>query len=218
MTTVEIYYLIDYENVHEDGLLGSENMNSHDHVHLFYTENASKISIEKFANFHSIDFSIHRIPVGKQSLDMHLVSYLGYPIGKNESSNLKCKYIIVSNDTDYDNIIHFWKEASNYKITRQKKITIATSQTTVTKTNTTVTKNHIIANDSKKKRQLNTEVQRAISKAGYPKKTIGAVASIVVKQYGKNTFASNVHNELKNMYTDYDKLYKIVKPIIGRYS
>lgn len=216
MTTVETYYLIDYENVHEDGLLGSENMNSHDHVHLFYTENVSKISIEKFANFHSVDFSIHKIPVGKQSLDMHLVSYLGYLIGKNESSN--SKYVIVSNDTDYDNIIHFWKEASNYKITRQQKITIAASKTTITKTNNTVNQNHITGNDSKKKRQLNTEIQRAISKAGYTQKTIGAVASIVVKHYGENTFASSVHNELRKMYTDYSDLYKIVKPIIGKYS
>ena len=38
MPSVETYYLVDFENVHEDGLSGSEKLGSHDHVHLFFTK------------------------------------------------------------------------------------------------------------------------------------------------------------------------------------
>lgn len=120
MSFVETYYLIDYENVHEDGLLGSENLTNHDHIYLFSTKNAPKISIKKLTSFNSTDLSSFVIPVGNQSLDMHLISYLGYLIGKN--INIKCKYIIISKDTEYDNIIAFWKSHNNTDIKRQDKI------------------------------------------------------------------------------------------------
>lgn len=215
MPFVETYYLIDYENVHEDGLFGSENLNNHDHVYLFSTKNAPKISIKKLTNFNSADLSSFEIPVGSQSLDMHLISYLGYLIGKN--INTKCKYIIISKDTDYDNIIAFWKSHSNSDITRQDKIFNNIQRNVQSKT-TITTKNNKLINSSKNKIQLNTKVQQEIRNAGYQSATINKVASIVVKHYGKSEFANNVHNELKKNYSDYSKLYKIVKPIITQYS
>ena len=121
MPSMETYYLIDYENVHEDGLSGSDKLNGHDHVHLFYTKNAAKISIEKLTSLNSADLSSHEAPTGSQSLDMHLVSYLGYLIGTN--INKECKYFIISKDTDYDNIIAFWKTQTNSSILKQCLIT-----------------------------------------------------------------------------------------------
>lgn len=35
MPTLETYYLIDFENVHEDGLSGSNKLGTHDHIHIF---------------------------------------------------------------------------------------------------------------------------------------------------------------------------------------
>ena len=120
MSIVETYYLIDFENVHEDGLSGSEKLGKYDHVHLFSSKNAPKISIEKLTRFNSVDLSFHEIPVGNQSLDMHLVSYLGYLIGIN--ANNKYKYVIISNDSDYDKIISFWKNKNKSLVIRQNKI------------------------------------------------------------------------------------------------
>ncbi|MBD5088629.1 MAG: hypothetical protein HDT30_07430 [Clostridiales bacterium] len=216
MTFVETYYLIDFENVHEDGLSGSENLSNHDHVYLFSTKNAPKISIEKLASFNSADLSSHEIPVGNQSLDMHLVSYLGYLIGKNINS--KCKYIIISKDTDYDNIIAFWKSHSDFDITRQDKIINSVQRKAQSKATIATKTNNKITDISNNKIQLNTKVQREIRNAGYHQATINKVASIVVKHYGENKFANNVHNELKKNYPDYSELYKIVKPIIAQYS
>lgn len=71
MPSTETYYLIDFENVNEDGLSGAGNLGSHDHVHLFFTKNASKISIEKLTNLNCANLFSHEIPIGNQSLDMH---------------------------------------------------------------------------------------------------------------------------------------------------
>ncbi|MDE5679557.1 MAG: hypothetical protein K2I01_03905, partial [Lachnospiraceae bacterium] len=71
---------------------------------------------------------------------------------------------------------------------------------------------------SKKKAQLNTDVQRAVSTAGYAQPVISKVASIVVNHYGEDKFSSNVHNELREVYTDYLDIYQIIKPIINKYS
>lgn len=220
MSSIETYYLIDFENVHEDGLSGSEHLGSHDHVHLFSTKNAPKISIEKLACFNATNLSTHETPIGNQSLDMHLVSYLGYLIGANKSN---CKYVIISKDTDYDKIISFWKDYNNSHITRQNQIELSkktTSSKTADSANSISAPNTKSkkATDSQTKCQLNTEVQLALSKAKYTKTTINKTASIVVKHYGENQFANNVHNELRNTYTNYSDVYQVVKPIIAKYS
>lgn len=118
MSIVETYYLIDFENVHEDGLSGSEKLGKHDHVHLFSTKNA---------------------PIRSSTIN-----------------------------TDF----------------------------------------------SKKKTQLNSNIQRAVSSAGYSAPTSNKVASIVVKHYGEDKVLSNVHNELRNKYSDYLNLYNIIKPLM----
>lgn len=219
MPSIETHYLIDFENVHEDGLTGSEHLNSQDHVHLFSTKNAPKISIEKLASFNSTNLYTHKIPVGNQSLDMHLVSYLGYLIGKNTTQI--CKYIIVGKDTDYDNIIAFWKEHDCPNISRQNQIEIPSQKKSL---KSTVVTDSTCVTDKKRrtisqtKVLINTEIQQALSKARYKTTAINKIASIVVKHYGEEQYANNVRNELQNNYSDFSDVYQIVKPIINRYS
>ena len=57
MSNVETYYLIDFENVNNAGLICSRHLDYHDHIHIFSTKNAPKISIEILSNFHSVDYS-----------------------------------------------------------------------------------------------------------------------------------------------------------------
>ena len=75
------YYLIDFENVHNDGISNIENMTKEDHVHVFSTQNATNIRQDIF--WLNGDIKSHLVPARKQSLDMHLVSYLGYLLGVN---------------------------------------------------------------------------------------------------------------------------------------
>ncbi|MBD5521726.1 MAG: hypothetical protein HDR03_11025 [Lachnospiraceae bacterium] len=249
---IETYYLIDFENVHEDGLICSKRLTQHDHIHIFSTTNAPKISLEKLASFNYAEQFSHVIPAGKQSLDMHLVSYLGYLIGS--STNNRCKYIIISRDTDYDNVISFFKTIAPLNIKRQnsmslvsKPITINnaastqvaankpalthaqvsannTSSTKVTNNNavggitvTTTQTNNKATSASENKTQLNSNIQKTVSKAGFDNSIVNKVASIVSKHYGKDKFANNIHNELRATYPDiYSDIYKIIKPLINK--
>lgn len=103
---METFYLIDFENVHNKGLENIDSLTKHEHEHIFSTENALNIRMDIVFS-KGIDMKGHIVPVKKQSLDMHLVSYLGYLLGIHGK---QCAYVIVSKDTDYDNIIKFWKE------------------------------------------------------------------------------------------------------------
>lgn len=250
---IETYYLIDFENVHEDGLICSKKLTQHDHIHIFSTTNAPKISLEKLASFNHAEQFSHVIPAGKQSLDMHLVSYLGYLIGSN--TNNRCKYIIISRDTDYDNVISFFKTIAPLNIKRQntmsavsKPVTVNkdasaqvsankpalthaqlqadnTSSAQVTTTNSSVAvktvtatqTNNKAASASENKTQLNSNIQKTVSKAGFDTAIVNKVASIVAKHYGEDKFANNVHNELRTTYPKiYSDIYKIIKPIINK--
>ena len=97
-------FLIDFENVHEKGLEGIAELSQDDAVHLFYTKNASKISLDILSEVKAA-LAFHKVNVGKQSLDMQLVSYLGYLIG---TVGHEPEYIIISNDTGFGNTLSFW--------------------------------------------------------------------------------------------------------------
>lgn len=108
---METYYLIDFENVHNDGIANIESMTKEDHVHIFSTQNATNIRQDIF--WLNGDIKSHLVPIRKQSLDMHLVSYLGYLLGIHGKD---CNYVIISKDKDYDNIVKFWQEEGCFNI------------------------------------------------------------------------------------------------------
>lgn len=114
----EIYYLIDFENVGLKGLEGAEKLGSQDHVHLFSTRNAPKINTATLAHFNGTNLLVHEVPAKSQSVDMHLVSFLGYLLGS-------CKpvptIVILSNDTDYDDICQFWKAERSISVVRRDR-------------------------------------------------------------------------------------------------
>ena len=59
MPNIETYYLIDFENVNDAGLACQNPLGNQDHIHIFSTKNAPKISIESLENFNNIDFNSH---------------------------------------------------------------------------------------------------------------------------------------------------------------
>lgn len=186
----ENYYLIDFENVHEAGLSCSRELNRHDHIHIFSTENATKISLELLVVFNSSDLESHIIPAGKQSLDMHLTAYLGYLIGMHQSEN--CKYIVVSNDTDYDNIISFLNKTTDSEIIRQAKIEMPPKKAKASANNQTK-----VASASVKR---NNEVQDILSKASFQNSIITDVASIVCQHYKDEKAKHTIYTLLVQKY------------------
>ena len=100
------YYFVDYENVHEAGLEGMNQLPRESEVHLFYSQNANKLNLD-LLRFVKAKLEVHRVKPGKQSLDMQMVSYLGYCIGEAGREGV---FVLVSKDTDYANTVLFWRE------------------------------------------------------------------------------------------------------------
>ena len=103
-----VHYLVDFENVHLTGLEGIKWLTMEDSVYLFHTNAADRIPLGFLDNV-SAWVRVIIVPPGDQSLDMHLVSFLGYLIGKEEDA--ETRYAIVSRDSDYKKVTDFWNKA-----------------------------------------------------------------------------------------------------------
>ena len=105
------HYLIDFENVSDDGLKGYFELSPEDTVEIFYTENAARIGIEFFENClaapERAGLRFIKGPAGKQSLDMQLATYLGALLAGDGAPD--AEYCIVSKDKGFASIRQFWQ-------------------------------------------------------------------------------------------------------------
>lgn len=200
------FYLIDFENVGIKGLKGAELLTSDDVIHLFSTRNAAKIPTAELAKFKDHLPTFHEVPAKSQSLDMHLVSFMGYLMCEK---GLDQEYIIISNDTDFDNIIKFWREEKGIKLYRQNRL--------ITEENKKK-KPKAVKESKDDKTALNDAVQKAVSKAGYDQKESARVAKIVAQHFKDEDILTVVHNELRTVFGEekYLEMYNLVKPLISK--
>lgn len=204
------YYLIDFENVNEDNLLCPDKLNAQDQVHIFSTRNVPKISIEVLAAFNSCKLFSHIVCAGKQSLDMHLVSYLGYLLGKNGGA--PCKYVIVSSDADYDKIIAFWQKQTQLDIARRAGLAGKAAKNAAPKPLLAKTRKKSASAVSTKtapdkgrlncqpKQPLANEVQRVLSQANYNSEIVNAVAALCAKHSKKGNAKQSVYQAIVGKY------------------
>ncbi|MGN0611668.1 MAG: PIN domain-containing protein [Ruminiclostridium sp.] len=101
-------YLIDFENVHSDGLKGIEQLAQTDICYVFYSEHAGVLTfnihkkiIESKAKIYYVEAQVGM----KNALDFQLVSYLGYMIRENQEAS----YCVISNDRAFALVADFWK-------------------------------------------------------------------------------------------------------------
>ncbi len=102
-------YLVDYENVKTDGLLGIGSLSESDALYLFYSENANKLTFDLHEKLLESKARIEylKADVGtKNSLDFQLVTYIGWLIARNNDSS----YVIVTNDNGFKSVVTFWKK------------------------------------------------------------------------------------------------------------
>lgn len=222
---METYYLIDFENVNNDGTANIGSMTKSDHVHIFSTKNAMKISLP--VSGLNKDITSHLVPAGKQSLDMHLVSYLGCLMGMHGKG---CGYVIVSNDKDYDNIVSFWKEEGYPNISRKEKLpgnTPAQKKTTQTGSKSQGTAQTVNSKrsagmaqglDGKERSELNSFMQRELVAMGYNGKTANSICKVVITHCNEEKRLIGIHNDLRNAFDDYTKVYRDVKSILHEYD
>lgn len=226
---MESYYLIDFENVHNEGITNIENMTKSDHVHIFSTQNAINIRPDIF--WLNGDITSHLVPVRKQSLDMHLVSFLGYLLGIHGKG---CSYLIISKDKDYDNIIKFWKDQGYPNIFRQKSFSGKIIQTAQTANKAIVTTkgkqaqkiNSVISPclsyplSRSDRQQLNLYVQHALTDDyNYTIEVANRVCKYVIAHCNDEHMLNGVHNDIRVDFPScYEKLYSDVKKILSEFG
>ena len=98
---MKTYYLIDFENVFSKGLTGCSQLRKKDHIIVFYTNHTKTIDLDIICEHGKADLRFYKVHDGKQSLDMHIVSYIGYIIGKNKSKDIEI--IIVDDNSESKN-------------------------------------------------------------------------------------------------------------------
>ena len=222
---MDTYYLVDYENVGSTGVSKCDGLEKTDHLHIFYTENAKKIDLDIVADHGDAEFVIHKVPIKSQSVDMHIVSYMGYLIGK--SGGEKIRIVIISKDTDFDNLIKFWSEEA--ELSRKPKMAVSRKKPQQPKKTSQPKSKKQPANneesavkkanvDPEMKTQLNAEIQKTLSQGGFDNRTINNVAKLVGKHYGAGELKRDVHNALMKSYKKHDEIYKAIKTVLSKYS
>lgn len=222
---METFYLVDFENVHNEGLENIDSLSQTDHIHIFSTEKALNIRMDIVFS-KGVDIEGHIVPARKQSLDMHLVSYLGYLLC---SHGKQCAYVVVSKDTDYDNIIKFWKEKGYSNISRTQKIpgapvkkkktvqtaTVATTQTANSRINAGMAYN--FSGDDRS--ELNLFMQHGLTAMGYSINDANRICKYVVAHCNDERVLSEIHNDLREEYDgdDYLEVYEDVKAVLDKF-
>lgn len=119
------FYLVDFENIGNPGLTSLTNISDEDELHIFYTKHNYKIDLDVLSLLEGKRIIVHRCLMGDQSLDKCLVSYLGYLIC---SYSHGVKFVIVSNDRGYDNVVEFWRTYKHTIVRRTEPVNPSTNR------------------------------------------------------------------------------------------
>lgn len=200
MANQSTYFLVDFENVGEGGIKIASELPASSYVYLFSTKSSAKVNMAVLANHNLSNLRIFDVPQGSQSVDKHLLAYLGYLIGKYGT---KAKYVIVSKDTGYDTISSFWTDELGVSIRRQPTIRPAAKpqpKKSPAKTSNALAKKadtgNQIKNLAQKKTALNASIMKALTSSGYDNGARGKAASIAVKNYAKADRKRLTHDAL----------------------
>ena len=235
---MEKYYLIDFENVSTGGFSGCELLGNSDHIHVFFTDKSTKFDLNILHRHKAATLEIHKVPCGNQSADMHIVSYLGYLVGKNKEKDFEC--IIVSKDTDFDNVIKFWTDAEGVSV-RRSPVIKSDSGDGRKKNKKTENKdvqdkkgrkNNVSDNAGKsrteknvnnsgteqQKKELTERLKKAIGESEISPCFTDEITNIVTSHFEEKHMLTSVHNDLRQIFTDYSDVYDLVRKVVKEHN
>lgn len=207
-------YLVDYENVHNDGVTDIQKLSASDRVVIFYGDSIKSIPFETHVEMMASKAAIEYIEthkVAKNYLDFQLATYLGFLIGKGE----KGPVYIISQDTGFDSIVDFWR-GRNIEAFRQPSIASPSTPKDVSLKKGTSTKKK---KPEKKKlpeairKKIRTELKdeklpagkyTSIYKAVEESENKLALNNALVKTFD-TTIGSKIYNHIKKIYEDYQR-------------
>lgn len=109
-----VYFLIDYENVQNSGMRGSEYLLSSDHVIVFYSKNAPLMEMRHLDNIKNsgCGFEVcELLTKRKNGLDFYIATKVGELFGAERCKNA----VLISNDSGFQAIRDYWQERSGTK-------------------------------------------------------------------------------------------------------
>lgn len=72
MIIIATYYLVDYENVHSQGLAGCDKTKKRDHIIFFFNSNGNTINMSSICHHGESELEFREVAPGKQSVDQHI--------------------------------------------------------------------------------------------------------------------------------------------------
>ena len=180
-------YLIDFENVHSDGLKGIEKLERSDECYIFYSEHAGVLTFNMHKKITESRAKIYYVEaqVGmKNALDFQLVSYLGYMLRENPEAT----YCLISNDKAFELVSKFW-QAKGVNVTSAVSLDGAADASHYSKVSTELEK--LLADRSERE-----FVEKCINELS----TKSGINNRIVKKYGT---------------TRAGEIYKLIKPLLS---
>lgn len=180
-------YLIDFENVHSDGLKGIEKLERNDECYIFYSEHAGVLTFNMHKKITESRAKIYYVEaqVGmKNALDFQLVSYLGYMLREKPEAT----YCLISNDKAFELVSKFW-QAKGVNVTSAVSLDRAADASHYSKISAELEK--LLADRSERE-----FVEKCINELS----TKSGINNRIVKKYGT---------------TRAGEIYKLIKPLLS---
>lgn len=180
-------YLIDFENVHSDGLKGIEKLERSDECYIFYSEHAGVLTFNMHKKITESRAKIYYVEaqVGmKNALDFQLVSYLGYMLREKP----EVTYCLISNDKAFELVSKFW-QAKGVNVTSAVSLDRAADAAHYSKVSAELEK--LLADRSERE-----FVEKCINELS----TKSGINNRIVKKYGT---------------TRAGEIYKLIKPLLS---
>ena len=123
-------FLVDFENVHADGLVGIEKLKEDDIVFIFIPKNQNKLTVPSSVIGHKCKINFFKVETGeKNQMDFQISAYFGYLAARFRKSLSSVHFYIVSKDKGFLGIDGLFKNAdvkfcNNLKKENDKKAKI----------------------------------------------------------------------------------------------
>lgn len=187
------FYLVDYENTHESGLVGYDKLDSNAIVYIFISKNTKSLNPKFLSNLSTTVKSIEIESNKKNALDFQLIFYAG----KLATENPGCEISVVSKDQGYDCLNKFAQKNLNVKFTRVLNLSGY--------------------NDNSQKNDLKKRVAEALKDIKYDKGNKDELINFIVDKIQtlktKNAINNNLQKFLKNDVL-LKSVYKAIKPLL----
>ncbi len=206
--------LVDFENVHANGLQGITALSKQDTLYLFYNDTL-KITIDTHRSIEKVECEkIYQKVTTKtpNAADFLLVTILGDLIGNNSERS----YAVISDDKGFDVVVKYWK-SKNVDIVKCSTIKEAKASAADVEVNKdeeiSEPEGNPDAADAQKQESIEEKVNELFVSAG---REIGEDTALVARYIEKYKTKQGLNNALVKEFGNSTtaEIYKIIKPLI----